>query len=105
MLAAPPAAAAAARPIRSFPAPARILALLLARGRPEVDVALDRVAIDRLELLGGEVQPLQGGDVLLELLDAARPQQRRGDALVAQRPGDRELRERLPARRGDLVQR
>src|SRR6202011_4981007 len=76
-----------------------------AGGGPQVDVALLRVAVDLLEFAGVEVQAVQRGDVLLELLHAARPEQRRGDSRVPQGPGDRELGERLPAPAGDLVQR
>ncbi len=53
----------------------------------------------------GEVKVLDRRDVLLELRDAAGADQRRGDARIAQRPGDRELSERLPTACGDLVQR
>ena len=42
---------------------------------------------------------------VVELLDVARADQRRGDALVAQHPRERHLRERLAARLGDLVER
>ena len=71
---------------------------LLARGaRPEVDVRLGGVAVDLLELVGGEVELVERRDVRLQLLDAARADQRGGDARVAQDPGDRQLRERLAA--------
>jgi len=43
---------------------------------PQVDVALLGVAVDLRKFLGVEIEPLQGGDVLLELLNAARPEQR-----------------------------
>ncbi len=43
-------------------------------------------------------------DVLLELLDAADADERRGHARVAQRPGERELRQRLAAASRDLRQ-
>src|SRR5205807_2412610 len=63
-----------------------------------------RLAVDLGELVGLEVRPLQRRDVLLELGDAARPDERRRHALVAQRPGERELRQALAATRGDLVE-
>src|SRR5207237_665463 len=79
--------------------------LRLARGGPDVDVALGRVAVDLRELVGGEVEPLERADVLLELLDAARPDESRGDALVAEHPRERHLGERLSAPRRDVAQR
>src|SRR6478672_8080459 len=77
-----------------------------AAGRcPQVDPAVLRVAVYLCELVRVEVELLQSRHVLLELLHAARAEQRGGDALVAQRPGDRQLGERLSAPAGDLVQR
>ena len=46
-----------------------------------------------------EVEAVERGDVVLELRHAARADQRRGHARVAQRPGQRHLRERLAALR------
>ena len=59
--------------------------------------ASTRVAVDLGELVVGEVEVVERGEVLLELLDAARADQRRGHARVAQRPGERQLGERLAA--------
>ena len=48
----------------------------VARGGPEVDRSLLGVAVDVGELLGVEVQALERREVLLELRDAARADQR-----------------------------
>ena len=56
------------------------------------------------ELVFAEVEAVDGGDVPLQLLDAARADERRGDPGVAERPCKRKLREALAAARGDLVQ-
>src|SRR6478609_1096284 len=64
-----------------------------------------RDPVDLGELVRGELEPVERRDVLLELLDAARPDQRGGDPRVAQRPRQRELGERLSPAPGDLVQR
>src|SRR4051794_1903084 len=61
--------------------------------------------IDLCQLLGRELEVLQRSDVLLELLDAARADQRGGDARVAERPRERELGQSLSSAPGDLVQR
>src|SRR5450759_2825960 len=76
-----------------------------ARGCPDVDLALLRVALDLLELGGLEIEPLEGGDVLLELLHAARPDEGGGDPGITQDPCDGELGQRLPASARDLVER
>src|SRR4051794_9170266 len=70
-------------------------ALPLARPRPEVDVRLRGVAVDLLDLTRGEVEAVERAEVVLELADAARPDERRRHARVAQRPRQRELRQRL----------
>src|SRR5438552_9910655 len=49
-----------------------------AGGGPDVDPAVGGVAVDLFELGGRELEPVQGGDVLLQLGDAARPHERRG---------------------------
>ena len=64
--------------------------------------ALDR--FDRVELACGEREVVEGAHRLFDVRDSARADQRRGDDLVAQRPGDRQLRERLTARLRDLVE-
>ena len=53
------------------------------------------------ELVVGEAEAVERRDVVLELRDARGADQRRGDALVAQHPGERHLRERLAPRGGD----
>src|SRR5215470_3093130 len=60
---------------------------------PYVDVSAGRVPGDRAQLVPGE--PLVTGrlQVLLELGHAARTDQHGGDAVIAQRPGQRHLRE------------
>src|SRR5205807_1047052 len=77
----------------------------VARPRPEVDVALGGVAVDLGQLVRAEVESLDRRHVVLELGDAARADQRRGDAPVAQRPRERHLGEALAAAPGDLVER
>jgi hypothetical protein len=44
-------------------------------GAPQIDSALDRVAVDICELIGGEIELVERCDVLLELRDAARTDQ------------------------------
>src|SRR5438270_13660489 len=77
---------------------------LRARGRPDVDAALGRVAVDLRELLVAEVEALERGDIRFELRDAADADERGSDARIAQDPGHRHLREGLAAARCDLVQ-
>src|SRR5712691_10283989 len=76
-----------------------------AGGRPEVDPAVEGVTLDLRELDAREVQPFERGDVRLVLRVAARADQGRRDALVAEHPRERELCERLAALHGELVQR
>ena len=52
-----------------------------------------------------EVAAVERADIGLELRDAARADERRGHARIAQRPGQRHLRERLPASPRDRVER
>src|ERR1035437_2633653 len=63
-----------------------------------------RQFVDLSELLRGETRVVESGYVVLELADAGTADQGRGDARVAERPGERHLRQRLPASTGDLVQ-
>src|SRR5918993_1273181 len=72
---------------------------------PEVDVALDRVSVDLGELVVVEVEPLERAQAVVELLDAAGADEHGRDAVVAQRPGQRELRQRLAAPLRHLVER
>src|SRR5690242_18283044 len=58
---------------------------------PEVDPALDGEAVDRGELVWVESEVVQGGGVLLELLDTARAEKCRGAALIPQDPRARHL--------------
>src|SRR3954462_1619562 len=60
----------------SVPGPADMNASPRARRRPQVDPRLDREAVNGLELVVGELEALERGDVLLELRDAARADQR-----------------------------
>src|SRR4051794_34917734 len=78
---------------------------VLARRLPQVDAGVDRVPVDFLQLVGGEVELVQRPQAVLQLLDRTGADQRARDALVAQHPGDRHLRERLAAVLGDLVER
>src|SRR6185436_8392694 len=68
-----------------------------ARLGPEIDAALRRVPVDCGQLLFREVPLVEGGQVLLELGDARGPDERRGHARVAKRPGERHLSESLAA--------
>ncbi len=61
--------------------------------------------VDLRQLLAGQRRQRQRGDVFGDLLRAARADECRGHGLVAQRPLQRQLGERLPARVGDLGQR
>ncbi len=47
----------------------------LASVGPEVDAGLHRMGIDRGQLVGAQLQPSHGTDVVVELLDAAGPDQ------------------------------
>src|SRR5689334_15971800 len=72
---------------------------------PEVDAGLDRVAVDRGQLVVREVEVVERAEAVLELRHAAGADQGRRHARVAQRPRDRHLRERLPAALCHLVER
>src|SRR4051794_5333377 len=72
---------------------------------PDVDPGVHGVLLDLRERVVVEVQAPERADVVLELRDAARPDQRRGHPGVAQRPRQRELGQRLPPALRDLVQR
>src|SRR6188472_3598770 len=78
---------------------------LLARGRPDVDLAVGRVPIDLGELVVGERELLERRDVLLELPDTRRSDERRRHASVTEHPSKRHLRERLTATGCDVIQR
>jgi FAD/FMN-containing dehydrogenase len=71
---------------------------------PDVDAGVHRVAVDRTELVLGQLGPVHGREVLLELGDAGGADQRGGHPAVAQHPLDRELGEALAAVRRDLVE-
>ena len=75
------------------------------RARPEVDVLLVGVAVDLGELVGGEVEVVDRADAVLDLGRARGADQRRGDAAVAQHPGERHLGQGLAAALGDVVER
>jgi hypothetical protein len=74
-------------------------------GAPQIDADVDRVAVNVGELIRGEIEVVEGGDVLLELRDAAGPDQRGSDSRVTQSPGDGHLGEGLASSKGDLVER
>src|ERR1700730_750787 len=61
--------------------------------------------INLSELVSREVEMVECCNVLLQLVDAARTDEHRRHACVAQRPGERHLREALPAPFGNDVQR
>src|SRR5688500_13573984 len=60
--------------------------------------------VDLGELRLCEVESLERAHVRLELLDAARADERRSHPGAAKRPGERELSQRLPTTASDLVQ-
>src|SRR5829696_631801 len=70
---------------------------------PEVDTRVACEAVDLGVLLGGELEMVEGGHVLLELRDPTGGDDEARHALVAERPGERQLCERLPATRRDRV--
>src|SRR5205823_3369763 len=72
---------------------------------PEIDTAVGRVAVDLTELVLAQLEVVQRGDIRLQLLQAADPDERGADARVTQRPRERQLREGLPALLRDPVQR
>ena len=76
--------------------------LRLARGLPDVDVALGRVAVDLRQLVVAEVESLERPQVRVELLDARGTDERGGHPGVAQRPRERHRGQRLATPRGDL---
>src|SRR4029078_10626755 len=78
------------------------LLLDAARGSPKVDATLRRVLLDLGELVVGEVDARDGGNVRLELLHAAGTGERRRDAGITKRPGQGHLGEGLPAALRDL---
>lgn len=51
-------------------------------GTPQVDARIDGVAIHHGELIGSELQVVEGGNVLLKLSHAARADQYRSDSRV-----------------------
>ena len=67
--------------------------------------AFDGVAVDRGQLVVGEIAPAGRGEVLFQLRDAAGADENRGHPLVPQRPGQRELGQGLAPGRGDRGQR
>src|ERR1700733_8742185 len=71
---------------------------------PDVDAALDCVAVDLLKFVWAERQIVERLDAVRDLLGAARADQGRGHALVSQRPGQRHLRQRLATPLGDGVE-
>ena len=60
--------------------------------------------LEPLALLGLQPQPV-GAEQVLELLERARPDDRRGDAVRAEQPRERDLGDRDAARLGDLPRR
>ena len=70
---------------------------------PKVDTAFLRVRVDGGKFSLRKVEILEGGNVLPNLLGPARPDERRGDAGIAQYPSQSHLGETLAARICDLV--
>src|SRR5690606_25764633 len=72
---------------------------------PPVDAGVHGILIDLCQLRIREGEVVQGTDVLLQLVHAARADEHRRHPRVAQDPRQRHLREALPAARRDVVQR
>src|SRR5690606_5521649 len=64
---------------------------------PQVDAGVHGVLVDGRELLVGEVQVVDRAEGVVELGDARGTDEDRGHPAVAQRPGQRHLRQRLSA--------
>jgi hypothetical protein len=73
--------------------------------RPTINSRFNRVPINLSQLVGTEFEAPDRCHIVLELLDAARPDQRRGHPRVAQHPGQSHLGQRLAASLRNLVQR
>src|SRR5436305_225039 len=67
--------------------------------------AVDREWLDRGDLVVGQRWLRERSEVVLELGNRRCADQRRGHLRLAQHPGERELRKRLPAVVGDVVER
>ena len=61
-------------------------------------------SLNALQFFFGKLQIVQRSQVRLQLFDAAGSDQRRGDLRLAQHPGERHLRQRLPALPGKFIQ-
>src|SRR5882757_7425938 len=75
-----------------------------ANGVLELDAGVAGVLVDRGKLGVAELEPVQCTDVVLQLFHAAGPDQHARHPLIAQRPGQRELGQRLTTGRGHVVQ-
>src|SRR5271170_717637 len=73
----------------------------LARLGPKVHIAVDRVAVDFVELVAAEAQTIERAYAVVDLLRPACSDQCRRDARIPQYPGQRHLRQCLPASVGD----
>src|SRR5208283_3058343 len=76
----------------------------LRRRGPEIDAAVDGIAVDLGEFVSREVGILQSRYGISNLFWAASPYQRRGDSLAPEHPGQRHLGQRLAAPIGDGVE-
>src|SRR5439155_77369 len=75
-----------------------------ARPRPQIDSTLDGEAVDLGKLGGLERELVERREIVVELCDRARANQRRCHPRVAQRPSDRHLSQRLPSTPGDVAE-
>jgi len=77
---------------------------LIARPFPEIDPCIAGVTIDLRQLVRRQRHVLERGDVVVELLHAARPDHERCHPWIAERPHEGQFSERLAAPSRDLIQ-
>src|SRR5581483_12467180 len=70
-----------------------------------IGLTLEGQAVDLGQLVRRELEPVQGAEILVQLLHAADPDDRSRHPRVAERPRERHLRERLAALARDVAQR
>jgi hypothetical protein len=63
------------------------------------------MGVDGVQLGLGELQIVEGRDILRYLIGSAGSNERRGHAAIPQNPSQSHLRERLATRASDIVQR
>src|SRR5699024_9056510 len=76
----------------------------LGRAAASVSPAVDAGLADRRQFLLTQRLRVEGRDIVLELLDPAGADDQGRHAFVAQRPGQRHLRQRLTASARDVIE-